>query len=584
VCRPVLIWYSMNDPATSDASVLEGRDGLRSGSDLVNRLLFNRGVITEEEVINFLQPDYDLHLHDSFLMADMEVAVARILKAISNKEKVLIYSDYDADGIPGAVVLHDFFKEVGFDNFVNYIPHRHDEGFGVNVEAVEKFASEGFDLLITIDCGVADTEAVSRAVELGLEVIVTDHHEPNGRSLPALATLDPKRPDCLYPNKDLCGAGVVFKLVQALIKAGEFDLAVGREKWYLDMVALATLSDMVSLQGENRVLAYFGLKVMARSRRPGLVGMFKQLRIDQRYVTEDDIGFMIAPRINAASRMGAPDEAFNFLAQSDPVEAVRAAKYLNQVNDERKGVVASIVKSVKKKMSKGVSLETLPVIVVGDPAWRPSLLGLVAGSLAEEFDRPIFLWGRDGQDVLKGSARSDGRVNLVELMSKASDVLDAHGGHSQAGGFAVSHEKVHLLSERLCEAFVELGHDKESPLDSGGSNYKVEADLKLDDVADSLCRQIERLAPFGIGNPKPVFRFREVTVGGIKAFGKQGDHLEIILTNSQGRSIKAISFFTKIDSFVKDLAVGSRVDLIANIERSFFAGREEVRLRIINIE
>ncbi|MEX1087263.1 MAG: DHH family phosphoesterase, partial [Candidatus Paceibacterota bacterium] len=233
-------------------------------SPLINHLLQRRGITTPEDAERFLKPNYDEHIHDPFLMLGMKEAVERVLQAIDNNEKVLIYSDFDADGIPGAVVLHDFFKEIGFENFTNYIPHRHDEGFGVHLDAIDQFEKDGVQLLITIDCGIADVDEVARAREHGIDVIITDHHEPNGKEPDTVATLDPKQKKCNYPFKELCGSGVIFKLVQGVLATRNFGVTEGREKWYLDMVGLATLSDMVPLVGENRVFASYGLKVLQR--------------------------------------------------------------------------------------------------------------------------------------------------------------------------------------------------------------------------------------------------------------------------------------------------------------------------------
>src|SRR3989338_1270057 len=336
-------------------------------SPLVRQLLVGRGIVSAEEAEKFLNPHYENHSHDPFSMKDMEKAVKRVLRAIQNNERIAIFSDYDADGIPGAVALHDFFKKLGYLNFENYIPDRHGEGFGLNVKAVEQLNNAGAKLLITIDCGITDTEEVANANKLGIDVIITDHHLPppsrkasEGQARdglpPAFAILNPKQADCAYPEKMLCGSGVVFKLIQALcshlsLNAKRYTLnaiSPGWEKWLLDLVGLATLSDMVPLTGENRVFAHFGLKVLRKSPRRGLYELLSVLRLNRAELTEDDIGFSIAPRINAASRMGAPMDAFRLFATTDAAEAGALARHLNKINDERKGKVASLVKEVRK--------------------------------------------------------------------------------------------------------------------------------------------------------------------------------------------------------------------------------------------
>ena len=552
---------------------------------MLTRLLFGRGIN--------LEVDYEKGIHDPFLMKDMKKAVERILSAIGTEEKIVIFSDYDADGIPGAVVLHDFFKKIS-ENFSvrgkpifgweNYIPHRGDEGFGLNHEAIEEFAKTGVKLLITIDCGVTDVEEIIRAKEKGIDVIITDHHEPHEKIPPALAILNPKQRDCAYPDKNLCGAGVIFKLVQALLKSPSQELGtifnvrtlkIGWEKWLLDMVGLATLSDMVPLVGENRVFAHYGLLVLRKSRRFGLQQLLRRLKINQKFLTEDDIGFMIAPRINAASRMGKPMDAFKLLIVEDEVEAGRLAEHLDKINQERKGAVAVITKEVRKIMLTRQNERR--VIVVGNPNWRPSLLGLVANALKEKHNKPVFLWGRDGNAVLKGSCRSDG-VNVMELMTEAREVFVEFGGHSLSGGFTVVEEKIHILEEILDKACEQL-----PKIESTGAASVADAALSLDEINVDTYGLVEKLAPFGVGNPKPIFLLKNVAPKMVRHFGKEGNHLEIIFENNVGEAIKAIGFFQTAESFSKSIKVGEPLNLAATLEKSYFGRAPEIRLRIVDI-
>ncbi len=549
--------------------------------NLLDQLLFQRGFKTPKEKEKFLLVDYEKGIHDPFLMKDMDRAVERILRAIQDGEKIVIFSDYDADGIPGAVVLHDFFKKIGFANFENYIPHRGDEGFGLNHEAIEEFAKTGAKLLITIDCGITDVEEITRAKERGIDVIITDHHEPHEKIPPALAILDPKQKDCSYPDKNLCGAGVVFKLVQALLKSPSTKLGTPRcpsgwEKWLLDMVGLATLSDMVPLIGENRVFAYYGLLVLRKSPRLGLQKLLRRLKIDQRFLTEDDIGFMIVPRINAASRMGKPMDAFKLLIADNEIEADRLAAHLDKINQERKGAVAVITKEVRKIMLTRQSERR--VIVVGNPNWRPSLLGLVANALKEEHGKPVFLWGRDGNATLKGSCRSDG-VNVMELMTEAREVFVEFGGHALSGGFTIVEEKIHILEEELDQAFGRLSPQAVT----AGGEFLADAVLSLDEVNANTYGFVEKLAPFGVGNPKPIFLLKNVLPKVVRQFGKEGNHLEIVFENNVGEAIKAIGFFQTTESFSKPIRAGEPLHLAATLEKSHFRQISEIRLRIVDI-
>lgn len=541
---------------------------------LQQQLLCNRDIKTLAEADRFLTPLYEEELHDPFLLNDMDIAVERILKAVAEQDQIVIFSDYDCDGIPGAVVLHDFFKQIGYDNFSNYIPHRHYEGFGLSVEAVEKLAVEGAKLIITIDCGTASVEAVEKANELGMDVIVTDHHEPGPQLPEAIAVVNPKIGDT-YPFPELCGAGVIFKLVQALIEKGEFTLVPGYEKWWLDMVGIATIADMVPLVGENRTLAHYGLAVLRKSRRPGLQHLLRKQRVDQRQLTEEDIGFTIGPRINAASRMDNPEDAFTLLATKDEREAGARADHLERLNQERKTIVANMTKEVHKRMTE---MTTMPeVIVLGNPEWRPSLVGLTANKLAEEFKRPAFIWGRDGNGTLKGSCRSDGRVSVVSLMDSVNDHFIEHGGHHFSGGFSVKEESIHTFPTVLNEAMQALG--EAALIDE---SVVIDAELSVSEIDSELVKAQQQLAPFGIGNPRPVYKFKNTEIVKVEQFGKGKEHLKLILA-SDGLIREAIAFFRRAEDYPKVPESGDAVTLIAHLEQSYFMNRLQTRLRIVDI-
>jgi single-stranded-DNA-specific exonuclease len=567
----------------------EAAEGLKEFPELLGKLLFSRGISGRDEAEKFLRPAYAPH--DPFLMKDMEQAVGRILSAIESNERIAIFSDYDADGIPGAVVLHDFFKKIGFENFENYIPDRHSEGFGLNAEAVKEVAARGARVLITVDCGTADLEEIKLAGELGMDVIVTDHHILTGPRPPAFAVLNPKQLDCGYPEKMLCGAGVVFKLVEALLIRlrlsvnGQISTVppAGWEKWLLDMVAVATLSDMVPLWGENRVFARYGLAVLRKSRRPGLREIFSLLKVAQGSLAEDDVTFSLTPRLNAASRMGDPRDAFRLLATTDEDEATRLAKHLDSKNSERKGVVAAMIKEIKHAVAARYPAER-KVIVVGNPNWKPALLGLAAGNIAEEFSCPVFLWGRDGGFSIKGSCRAGNGVGVLDLMQRVSaDVFSEFGGHDLAGGFSVPHEKIHLLPTALEKAFDSAPMGSDAPHATHAS-HRVPADaaLSLSDVNWSTWRMIESLMPFGVGNPKPVFVFNDVTLAAVRQFGKEANHLGLEFESS-GAKVSAVSFFTKPDAWGKELVAGKRFTVAATIEKSTFRNFPELRLRLVDI-
>ncbi len=568
----------MKKPTVRGDITKEAENELSEFSPLLRKLLFYRGIATRSDAEKFLRPNWERDIFDPFLIFNMEKAVDRILSAIKNGKKIVLYTDYDCDGIPGGVILHDFFKKIGYTNFENYIPHRHDEGYGINIPAVEKIAQEGATLIITADLGITDVEAVARAQELGVDVIVTDHHLPQEGKIPqAFAVINSKQTEDTYPDKMLCGAGVAFKLVQALLKKGEFkNIPEGWEKWLLDMAGISTIADMVPLKNENRALAHFGLKVLRKSRRKGLRLLLQKLKMNQEHITEDDIGFMIAPRINVASRMDHPLRAFELLSTDDDARAEELANWLNHLNDQRKGLVAGMTKDAKHRLRERDLQE---IIVIGNPDWQPGLLGLTANSLVEEFSRPVFVWGRGGDGLIKGSCRSDGTVSLVELMQATRDgAFLQFGGHAESGGWSASNESIHFLEDDLSEAYRKMekkGIEEE---------IFVDAELSLGDVNWDTYKEVEQCAPFGMENPKPVFLFRGIEIAGAKKFGKTKEHLELSFQKPNGQKIPAIAFFSGDEPFRGvNIGVGEKIDLCAVLEKSMFRNFPELRLRIIDI-
>jgi len=572
--------------------------------ELLQTLLEKRGIIDEKKADIFLNPDYERDFHDPFLMRDMEKACVRLYEAIENKEKIMIYADYDCDGIPGAVILNDLFSAIGGSasggkkiDYKIYIPQRNSEGYGLSLGALKQFAKSEVKLLITIDLGITAIKEVVQAEVDGIEVIIIDHHLPRvdtsqgGLSsiiLPrAYAILNPKVDD--YPEKMLCGAGIVFKFMQAFFKKySEFyKIKNGAEKWMLDMAGLATLSDMVPLLGENRVMAYFGMKVFKKSPRPGLQKLLAKMNIDQKYLTEDDLGFMVTPRLNAASRMDDPMRAYEILSTDDEVQAGVLSDHLSKINDERKNIVTGIMREINKNFSArsgsafgGENSDNLrEVIVIGNPKWRVGVLGLVAGKICDKYKKPVFVWGKDDNDCIKGSCRSDGSVSIVELMSETNGSFIDFGGHELAGGFTVHNEKIHFLEEALSVTFHKVKRGKLK----NKITYDIKSDLSLVNMKN--WREIEKLAPFGLGNPKPIFLFKNMKIEKIRKFGKNGsgEHLEIIFSDSGANKAKAISFFSNLDSFENTLQEGLKVNLLATFDLSRFRGREELRLRVENI-
>ena len=551
---------------------------LASYSQLTQRLLVNRGITSRDGAYNFLFPSYEDHSHDPFLLKDMERAIDRIHSAIQNSEKIGVYADYDCDGIPGAVVMSDFFDLVGYKNYTVYIPDRHKEGYGLQIPAIDSLIEQGIDLFVTVDLGITNNKEVEYITAQGREIIVTDHHLV-GESVPkAFAVVNPKQDDCNYPDPMLCGSGVAYKLVQAFIKKyGEvYRVNPGQEKWMLDMVGLATLSDMVPLVNENRVLARYGMLVFKKTKRKGLLHLIKKAGVNLNVLVEDDITFMISPRINAAGRMDHPRHAYELLSTKDNNVALEKSNLLHQYNLTRKNLVKQIMKSAKSTLSKR---NVGKVIVVGSRDWAIGVLGLVASRLVEEYKVPVFVWGGDEEtELLKGSCRGDGSVNVVNLMRENESLFENFGGHEAAGGFSIQVASVHKLQDALGDSY--NNHKIEQPFKE---MYEYETELGMNDVNESVYGEVSKLAPFGVGNPKPVFLFRDSVVQGVRVFGKQNEHLELIFQDSIGRGVKAIAFFTKFNAFGDVLEVGKKIHLFASIEKSTFGYKSEIQLRIKDI-
>jgi single-stranded-DNA-specific exonuclease len=574
--------FSLYDPI--DETI---REALKEHDDYTAALLARRGVTTPEDAQAFLSPSYDDHIGDPFTILNMEKSACRVAKAIDDQERITVWSDYDCDGIPGGVVLHDFLKKAKA-NFTNYIPHRHLEGYGLNIDGIKKLADEGTTLLITVDSGITDVEQVAYANSLGMEVIVTDHHLPQEVLPPAFAIVDPKQEGETNDYRDFCGGGLAWKLSCAVLKVGfkgREDIAPGWEKWLLDMAGLSTIADMVPLTGENRVIAKYGLLVMRKSPRIGFQKLCKVARVNQRSITEDDVGFMIAPRVNATSRMGNPRDAFELFTTEDEVRADELAKLLESVNRSRRATGAAVTRAVHERLEERKLQGELPsVIAMGDPNWRPGLLGLVANSVAEEYGRPVFLWGREGGTTAKGSCRAGGNgVSLVALMEQAADVFEEFGGHAASGGFTVKDDQIFFLEEQLCKALAELP-------DSSMADRATYADseiLENDDLRVQLART-ERFAPFGMENRKPAFLLRNIRLDKVSWFGKAEEHLRLSLVRDDGfdqKALEAISFYAKreLGDVPKQLQPGTTISVLANLERDQFSRGQPVRLRIISL-
>lgn len=596
--------YKLKPSAIADADP----DG-----DLLMRLLAVRGIEDAERGV-FLEPDFETGLHDPFLLKDMDRTVERIIRAIGKGEHILVYSDYDADGLPGASVFHDFFKAISYSNVSFFQPDRHVDGFGVHAHLLGDTQAT---LMITIDCGISDVEPVRILSESGsLDVIVTDHHLP-GPVLPAAyAIVNPKRADCEYPEKMLCGAAVAYKIVCALVSkmdgsagvAGTVTFPSGYTKWLLDLVGIATMSDMVPLRGENRLLAYYGLLVLRKTRRPGIISLCRTNMLEPRNIMEDDIAFTIAPRINVASRLAHPKMAFDLLTSGSFDDAMRIAKDLNNINNRRKTMVAQIMKQahakVREMSTSGSASGESPVLVVGSPDWKPPVLGLVATQLIKAYGKPTFVWGRDDSGAYKGSARSTPEVDIVKLMyAVPAEVFINKGGHAQSGGFCVHPDHIFDFDAAMQKSYADTYGVPGDAIGSGSSSsgmcHEVDAILDVRDINVRTFSMIQKLAPYGVGNEKPLFAIKNFNIGSARLFGKTGEHLELEhVSAADGRdpsghgSVKAIQFFFAeggaaasgaADDSLAMLRQNSHKAIIGHIEKNQFRGASDIRIKIVDV-
>lgn len=668
--------------------------------------LANSLKLPKEKWEEFLFPEYDKHLHDFSEMKDMKKAVERFISALEKNEKICIYGDYDCDGVPGVALFRDFLEKINYKNVIYYIPHRHKEGYGMHMAAIEKFAKEKVKLIVTIDLGITNIKEIDFANEKNIDVIVTDHHLPiedeNGQILPkAFAIINNKQNGCEYKFKELCGSSTVWKFICGIIKElqseplqslsrqlpkgkhtytdlikekkfkynpkliekakenrkkftkaesyfwnlvksknlnynftkqkvienfvidffckelllgieidGEYhenqmeydkertkvieeykikiirfknneienlnifnledilknreeelypshreggqrpegvvgdlkSIPVGYEKWLLDMVGVATISDLVPLHGENRVLAIYGIHVLSQTKRQGLKKIFTKNNVDILKINETDIAFTLAPRINAASRMAHPEVALRMLS-TNLEESLAGAEELENLNKNRKESVASIMKKVHAKMEERILQSKLPeIVVIGDRDWGAGVLGLIASQIVDKYNVNAFVYGGDDETHFKGSCRSNGTAHVVKLMTDATSLFTHFGGHEMSGGFAINFENIFILEKTLNEIFAK---DKKAHIEKKEEVKENILKIFLEEIDSKMLDTLSLLGPFGMGNAMPTFQIENITDIKTERFGKNKEHLKLVLSGGVERKVfrEAIKFF-----------------------------------------
>ena len=533
-------------------------------TNLLASILVNRGIIDGEKINVFLNPTRK-DFYNPFLMPDMEIAVKRIVKAIENKEKIMIYGDYDADGITSITVLKKYLNEIGLKTG-EYIPNRLNEGYGLNKDAISKIYNDGYRLMITVDCGISGLEEVEYANSLGMEIIITDHHEPAEKLPEAIAVIDAKRKDNKYPFNQLAGVGVVFKLIQAI--STELKLEEKEYLKYLDLVCIGTISDIVPLVDENRVIAKLGLKLIEKTKNIGLKTLLNIA--DLKKIDSNAISFGVAPRINACGRMGFQEEALQLFLTEDSEKATTIAKRLVQFNQERQAKEKQIFEEVIEKIEKDD--KDKKCIVLAEENWHHGVIGIVASKITEIYYKPSILICLEG-DKGKGSGRSVPGFDLYTALTKCSDYIEKFGGHSMAIGITIKKENFEKLKEAIEKYAQESNISDIMPI------INIDKEINLKNINIEEVKSLELLEPFGEGNKMPLFLLRNLKIDSIRALSG-GKHLKLTL-KQDNNIVDAIGF--NMGDLSKEYLLGDKVDVVGTIEINSFGNKENIQINLKDI-
>lgn len=546
---------------------------------VVLQLLYNRGRTTQALMDEFLMPDYSQDVHDPYLLRDMKKAIDRIVEAVEKKEKIMIFGDYDVDGVSSVSVLVWTFRDLHIPNVDVYLPDRYSEGYGLNIPAVEEFAKNGVSLLITCDCGTSNVAEIAKANELGIDVIVVDHHKKAPEVPKAFAILNPFFDEETYPEKKLCSTGIAFKLATALFQKLEYGktlfekpLPAGWEKWLLDLVAVATIADMMPILGENRTLVKHGLTVLKKSKRVGLKALSQVMGTPLEKISSGTIGFQIGPRLNAAGRLKHANAALQLLTTEDIPEALQLAQELNTTNTERQQVTQKLFAEALAQQPEG----DVPALIsaVGS-GWPSGVVGLVAGRLKETFHRPALAIGRAG-DKLVGSGRSVGSFDITAALVESKDYLEHFGGHPMACGFT-------LKSSDALEPFLasmrKIAERELTDLDRS-PEQRIDALITLAQADWNLAETVERFDPFGLAAPEPIFATQNVQLSSLQRMGKDQKHLRLLLSEN-GATKKAVAFGFGEASAQWDPTLC--YDVAYHVGVNEWNGNRELQLQIVDI-
>ena len=533
---------------------------------LLSTILVNRNIVSKKDINKFLKPTRN-DFHDPFLILDMEKAVERIIQAINKQENVTIYGDYDVDGITSITVLKSYLQDRGLE--VNtYIPNRLDEGYGLNNNAIDKIAKSGCELMITVDCGISAIDEINYATSLGIETIVTDHHEP-GEDIPkALAVIDNKRKDSKYPFRELAGVGVVFKLIQAI--SIKLDLPEEEYLKYLDIVCIGTISDIVPLVDENRVITKLGLMLVKQTRNVGLRAILQVSGYNK--IDSNTISFGIAPRINACGRMGVAEEALNLFLSKNINQVNELARKLNEHNIVRQETEKDIFENAKKQIEEK-HLDENDTIVVAGENWHHGVIGIVSSKITDMYFKPSILLSFEEDGIGKGSGRSIPGFDLHDALMKCNECIEKFGGHSMAIGITIKRENFEKLKNKLEQIAIEEHINEIVPV------IKIDAKINLAEVNKDMVESLKELEPFGEGNKMPVFAFKNLKIDSIRALS-EGKHLKLTLKDNNV-IVNAIGF--NMGSLAEDYRIGDKIDVVGTLEINSFNGMDSIQINMKDI-
>ncbi len=565
---------------------------------LAVRLLRNRGLKTQKEIDEFLNPDYSSNIHDPFLFRDMNKAVKIILSAIENNKKIVVHGDYDADGVCAGAILVSVIKKLGGKDVGIFLPHRETDGYGLNINTVKLFAEQKIDLIITCDCGVSNVAEVTEAKRLGMEVIVTDHHTVPETLPPADAIIHALVPGETYPDHGLSGGGIAFKLLQGLLREHQKTNATlidgqtheSFEKWSLDLAAISIIGDMMPLIGEARTITRYGLTVLNKTKNLGLQKLLQIAgvtdendKLKKTEISSDTVAYQLVPRINAAGRMDHANVAFALLTCEDEREAIILADKLNKNNLDRQRLTEQITNQARKQL-KETKQEENPVLFVYNEDWNTGILGLIAGRLKDEYYRPVIVMGKTNGEIT-GSGRSIYEFNLIAALQEIPEVFSKFGGHPQACGFSLlTTDKLEEFKEKLiANATEKLKHVDLSP------TIHIDAEVDLEEINWELFDTLEKFAPFGQKNETPKYCARGLTIVTVEPVGQDGKHLRLLVKHNSHLVRKTIGFGLgdinrHPEKWRTELKPGDKIDLAFTVGVNQWNGNRELQLTIEDIK